>query len=60
MVPSQVLFIPDEEGDNVIILENFSECQILWRMCSIVFLAFTLKLSIQTLLSVVPTHTPFQ
>ena len=36
------------------ILQNFSERQILWRMCSVVFHALTLKLPIQTSLSVVP------
>ena len=35
-------------------VQNFSERQILWSLCSIVFLAFTLKLSIQTSLSVAP------
>ena len=35
-------------------LQNFSERQILWRMCSVVFHALTLKLPIQTLLSVAP------
>ena len=33
------------------ILQNFSERQILWRMCSVVFHALTLKLPIQTSLS---------
>ena len=33
--------------------------QLFGRMCSILFLAFTLKLPIQTLLSVVPTHSVF-
>ena len=36
------------------ILQNFSEHQILWSLCSVVFLAFTLKLPIQTLHSVTP------
>ena len=36
------------------ILQNFSEHQILWSLCSVVVHAFTLKLSIQTLLSVAP------
>ena len=36
------------------ILQNFSERQILWSVCSVVFLAFALKLPIQTSLSVVP------
>ena len=35
-------------------LENFSESQILWSLCSVVFHALTLKLPVQTLLSVVP------
>ena len=38
----------------LIFLHTFSECQILWSLCSVVFLAFTLKLPIQTSLSVVP------
>ena len=36
------------------ILQNFSECQILWSLCSVVFHALTLKLPIQTSLSVAP------
>ena len=36
------------------ILQNFSERQILWSLCSVVFHVFTLKLPIQTSLSVVP------
>ena len=35
------------------VLQNFSECQILWSLCSVVFHDFTLKLPIQTSLSVV-------
>ena len=35
-------------------LQNFSECQILWSLCWVVFHALTLKLTIQTSLSVVP------
>ena len=35
-------------------LQNFTERQILWCLCSVDFLTFTLKLPIQTLLSVVP------
>ena len=35
-------------------LQNFSERQILWSLCLVVFLALTLKLSIQTSLSVAP------
>ena len=31
------------------------EHQIMWSLCSVVFLAFTLKLTIQTLLCAVPT-----
>ena len=34
--------------------QNFSERQILWSLCLVVFHALTLKLPIQTLLSVVP------
>ena len=36
------------------ILQNFSEHQILWSLCLVVFRALTLKLPIQTSLSVVP------
>ena len=36
------------------ILQNLSECQILWSLCLAVFHAFTLKLLIQTSLSVAP------
>ena len=36
------------------IVQNFSECQILWSLCSVVFHALTLKLPIQTSLSVAP------
>ena len=36
------------------ILQNLSERQILWSLCSVVFHALTLKLPIQTPLSVVP------
>ena len=35
-------------------LQNFSERQILWSLCLVVFHALTLKLPIQTSLSVVP------
>ena len=35
-------------------LQNFSERQIVRSLCSVVFLAFTLKLPIQTSLSVAP------
>ena len=35
-------------------LQNFSEHQILWSLCSVVFHALTLKLPIQTSLSVAP------
>ena len=35
-------------------VQNFSERQILWSLCSVVFLTFTLRLPIQTSLSVVP------
>ena len=36
------------------IMHNFSECQILWSLCYLVFHALTLKMPIQTSLSVVP------
>ena len=36
------------------ILKNFIERQILWNLCSVVFPALTLKLAIQTSLSVAP------
>ena len=36
----------------LIFLQNFSERQILWSLCSVVFHALTLKLPIQTSLSV--------
>ena len=35
-------------------LQNFSECQIVWSLSSVVFHALTLKLPIQTSLSVAP------
>ena len=35
-------------------LQNFSERQILWSLCSVVFLAFTLRLPKQLSLSVAP------
>ena len=38
-------------------LEHFSERQILWSLCSVVFHATTLKLPIQTSLSVAPKLT---
>ena len=38
----------------LIFLQNFSERQILWSLCSVVFHALTLKLPIQTSLSVAP------
>ena len=38
----------------VLVLKNFSEAQILWSLCLVVFLAFTLRLLIQTSLSVAP------
>ena len=41
------------------ILQNFSERQILWSLCSVVFHALTLKLPIQTSLSVAPTRSVF-
>ena len=36
------------------ILQNYSERQIVWIMCSVVFHALTLKLTIQTSLSMAP------
>ena len=36
------------------ILQNFSERQILWSLCSVVFLALTLRFPVQTSLSVAP------
>ena len=39
--------------------KNCVVCQVLWRMCSIAFLAFTLKLPIRTLLLMVPKHSVF-
>ena len=39
------------------ILQNFRERQILWSLCSVVFHALTLKLPIQTSVSVVPELT---
>ena len=39
------------------ILQDFSEHQILWSLCSVVFCALPLKLPIQTSLSVVPKLT---
>ena len=39
--------------------QNFREHQLLLGMCSVVFPAFTLKLPIQTLLSVAPTRSVF-
>ena len=41
------------------ILKNCVAHQVLWKTCSLVFLAFTLKLPIQTLLSVVPKCSVF-
>ena len=35
-------------------LQNYSECQILWSLCLVVFHTLTLRLTIQTSLSVVP------
>ena len=46
----------------VLVLSKFCKIvvrQVFGRMCSMVFYAFTLKLPIQTLLSVVPTHSLF-
>ena len=36
------------------ILQNFSERQILWNLCSVVFHALTLRFPVQTSLSVAP------
>ena len=41
------------------ILQNCEACQVFRRMCLIFFLAFTLKLSRQTLLSVTPIQSVF-
>ena len=41
------------------ILQNCEARQFFWKMYSIVFLAFTLKLPTQTLLSVAPTSSVF-
>ena len=41
------------------ILENCMACQIFGSICLIVFVAFKMKLSIQTLISVVPTWSVF-
>ena len=38
----------------MLVSQNFSECQILWSLCSVVFHALTLKLPNQTSLSVAP------
>ena len=38
-------------------MQNFSERQILWSLCSVVFHAFALKLPIQTSVSVAPEIT---
>ena len=35
-------------------VQNLSECQILWSLCSVDFRTFTLQLPIQTLHSVAP------
>ena len=36
------------------LLQNFSESQIFWSLCSVVFQALTLKLPVQTSLSLAP------
>ena len=41
------------------ILQNSVMCQVFGRMCPTVFLAFTLKLPIQALLSVAPARSFF-
>ena len=43
----------------LIFLQNCRKRQILWRMCSVVFLDFRLKFPIQTLHSVTPTRSVF-
>ena len=41
------------------ILQNFSERQILWNLCSVGFHAFTMRFPIQTLLSMAPKFPVF-
>ena len=52
-------FEPQPRGVIVFLsfLENVSERQILWSLCSVVFHALTLRLPIQTLHSVAPEFT---
>ena len=38
-------------------LQNFTECQILWILCSVVFHTFTLKMLFQTSHSIAPTRS---
>ena len=45
---------PQKENRFPEFLQNFRECQILWNLCLVVFLTFTLRLLIQTSLSVAP------
>ena len=40
-------------------LQNFSQCQIFWSLCLVVFLALTLKLIVQTSHSASPTLPVF-
>ena len=49
-----VCFFPQGCARFAEILQNFSERQILWSLCSVVFDALTLKLLIQSSLSVAP------
>ena len=48
------LFMPQRCALFAEILQNFSELQILWSLCSVVFRALILKFLIQTSLSVAP------
>ena len=46
----------------LVLSKNLAKCavrQVFWRTCLMVFLAFTLKLPIQALVSLVPTHSVF-
>ena len=51
---SKLYYFPLECARFPEFLQNFSERQILWSLCSIVFHALTLKLPIQTSFSVAP------
>ena len=50
----QIWLYKDPWSVLILLIVFTKERQILWRMCSVVFLAFTLKLPVQTLLSVAP------